>query len=143
MLPRVVHVFCRCFRMFQCFHRVYHVLPMFFYTAYTHTYTHTHIHIITHTHTYTYVCSIPVCAYIYIYIYIYIYTYRVKTQGSPKTERASSNVKDGKFIFSLRFAVYSAFFSMLSYIIFLIMLCGRKMDVVRATLYLFLHISSS
>ena len=33
-------------------------------------------------------------------VYIYIYIYRVKTQGSPKTERASSNVKDGKFILS-------------------------------------------
>ena len=61
-----------------------------------------------------------------------IYIYRVKTQGSPKTERASSNVKDGKFIFSwvLQF-ILPSFDVILHHISH--HAARTKMDVVRAT----------
>ena len=65
-------------------------------------------------------------------IYIYIYIYRVKTQGSPKTERASSNVKDGKFIFSCVLQYILPSFNVILHHISH-HAARTKMDVVRAT----------
>ena len=78
----------------------------------------------------TYVCMITI--YICVCVYIYIYIYRVKTQGSPKTERASSNVKDGKFIFScVSQYILPSFNVILHHISHHVV--RTKMDVVRAT----------